>query len=221
MILLGFTNPALPGVYPVELTIKPKPGKRKRLRGSGYVRIIPDARPSVNPVALFSGPPGPPPPFLNPIYQTVGLGEPARQLGLYLWDANSVAFVGVDVSLTASPTYYQLIDATAAVVGEVWITPPDGAVSFTLSSVALPPGGPPSVEVPAFVTGVDVGLLGIQFTPDPLVTGDYEIEIDMFGGNETTLFVTVEDDDDDSDSDSGSDSDSDSDGDSDSDSDKR
>ena len=99
----------------------------------------------------------------------------------------------LDLIGTISPTYSQLVDAAAVVVGEVWITPPDGAVTFYLSSVALPPGGPPSVVVPAFVTGVSVGLLGIQFTPDSLVSGDYEIAISMKGGNETTLFVTVVD----------------------------
>jgi hypothetical protein len=41
------------------------------------------------------------------------------------------------------------------------------------------------------VTGVPVGLLGLQFTPDPWVAGDYEIAIAMKGGNEKKLFVTV------------------------------
>ena len=67
--------------------------------------------------------------------------------------------------------------------------------------------------VNAFATGLPVGLLGVQFTPDPWAAGDYEIAISMKGGNEATLFVTVEDDDDDSDSDSDGDSDSDSDSD--------
>ena len=82
--------------------------KEKILSGTGHIRIIPDARPSVNPISLFSGPPGPPPPFFNPLYQTLELGEPARQVGLYLWDAGSVPFIGVDVSPTPSRTYYQL-----------------------------------------------------------------------------------------------------------------
>jgi hypothetical protein len=191
LILLGFDNPGLPGVYPVELTIRPKPSGKKVHRGIAQVRIIPDARPSVNPVALFSGPPGPPPPFFNPIYQTVGLGEDARQVGLYLWDANSAAFTDVDLTATAQPSYYQLTDIGSNVVGEVFITAPSGAESYSLSSVPLPPGGPPSVQIPAFVTGVPVGVLGIQFSPDPWVHGDYEIAISMRGGNEKTLYVSV------------------------------
>ncbi len=90
-------------------------------------------------------------------------------------------------------------------VGDIRIEAPDDAENFSLSSVALPPGGPPSVEIPAFVTGpalgVTVGLLGVQLTPDPEESGDYEIEIRMIGGNRETLFVSVGDDDDDSDSD--------------------
>jgi hypothetical protein len=200
LLLRGFTNPALPGVYPVELTITKNSGKKskgskgsKSHSGTGHVRIIPDARPNVNPISLFSGPPGPPPPFFNPLYQTLELGEAARQVGLYLWAANSAAFTGVDVTPTPNPSYYQLTDAALAVVGEVWIIAPAGANAYSLSSVALPPGGPPSILASAFATGVDVGLLGIQFTPDSAVAGDYEIAISMKGGNETTLFVTVDD----------------------------
>ena len=207
LILRDFTNPALPGVYPVELTIKPNSGNsrkkgnpyrrlnfsgKKVFSGIGHVRIIPDARPSVNPASLFSGPAGPPPPFFNPIYQTLELGEPARRLGLYLWDYASEPFLGVDVSATDNPSYYHLTQG-ATVVGEVWITAPVGASTYSFGSVPLPPGGPPSFSVVAFGTGVPVGLLGVQFTPDPAVAGDYEIAIDMIGGNETTLFVTVED----------------------------
>jgi len=205
LILFGFDNPTVPGVYKFELTInreksnKSKKGKgskksgksKKTLTGSGSVRIIPDARPSVEPISFFSGPPGPPPPFYNPLYQTLELGDPARQVGLYLWDANDAPFVGVDIHSTLSPTYYQLVDAAAVVVGEIWITHPAGAIAFSLQSVGLVPGGPPSIAVPAFLTGLPVGLLGIQFNPDPWVTGDYEIAISMKNGNEKTLFVTV------------------------------
>ena len=200
LLLRGFTNPSLPGVYPVELTITRNSGKKsKKSKGSksdsgtGYVRIIPDARPNVDPISIFSGPPGPPPPFFNPLYQTLELGEAAHRVGLYLWDANSVPFAGVNVTATGNPTYYQLTDALGAVVGEVWITAPAGAIAYSFSSVGLPPGGPPSVIVSAFASGVPVGLLGVQFTPDPSVAGDYEIAISMKGGNEATLRVTVED----------------------------
>lgn len=209
LLLLGFNNPTKPGVYQFELTInrekskKRKKGKgskkskksKKTLIGTGSVRIIPDARPSVEPISVFSGSPGPPPPFYNPLYQTLELGESARQVGLYLWDADNAPFVGVDIQATSSPTYYQMIDAAAVVVGEIWITHPSGAMDFSLDSLDLRPeglpDGPPSVAVLAAVTRVPVGLLGIQFYPDLWVTGDYEIAISMKNGNEKTLFITV------------------------------
>lgn len=201
LLLRGFTNPALPGVYPVELTITRNSGKMskkskgsKRHSGTGHVRIIPDARPNVNPISLFSGPPGPPPPFFNPLYQTLELGEAAHRVGLYLWDAGSVPFAGIDVTATGNPTYYQLTDLVGDVVGEIWITAPAGAIAYSFASVNLTGAGdPPSVSVPAFATGIPVGLLGVQFTPDPAIAGDYEIAISMLGGNEATLRVTVED----------------------------
>jgi len=207
LLLRGFTNPAMAGVYPVEMTINRHSGKMSKKSkgskgskgnrarsGSGHVRIIPDARPSVNPISIFSGPPGPPPPFFNPLYQTLALGEAAHRVGLYLWDAGSVPFTGVNVTATGNPTYYQLTDDVGAVVGEVWITAPAGAIAYSFASVNLTPAGdPPSVSVPAFATGVPVGLLGVQFTPDPAVAGDYEVAISMKGGNETTLYVTVND----------------------------
>ena len=94
---------------------------------------------------------------------------------------------------TGNPTYYQLADAAGDVAGDIWITPPNGASGYSLDSVALGSGDPPSVSIPAFVTGVPVGLLGVQFTPDPSTLGDYSIAIAMRGGNEKTLFVTVAD----------------------------
>ncbi len=72
------------------------------------------------------------------------------------------------------------------------IQAPPGATNYGLITVMLPPGGPPSVGVPAFLTGVPVGLLGLQFFADPSVTGDYAIDVSMNGGNTERLFVTVE-----------------------------
>ena len=104
--------------------------------------------------------------------------------------ALAVAFLGVDVTPTAQRSYYELTSDTG-VVGDIWISAPAKAKQYSLSSVPLAPGGPPSVEIDAFVTGVPVGLLGIQFSPDPWAYGDYEIAISMRGGNEKTLYVSV------------------------------
>ena len=94
LALFGFRNPS-PGRYPVSITINSDPASDEVLSGVGFVQIIPKARPSVNAVSIFSGPPGPPPPFFNPLYQTVELGNDARQLGLYLWSKRSAPLLGV------------------------------------------------------------------------------------------------------------------------------
>jgi len=183
LVLFGFRNPS-PGRYPVEITIEPEPGA-DLLTGEGSVDIIPKARPSVNIVSLFSGPPGPPPPFFNPIYQTVAQGSDARRVGLYLWAKDSASFVGVDLSMT-NRNHGQLVDASGRTVGHAWIDAPRGAKDYELTTEG------PSTEVTAFVTGVPVGLLLVKFSPDPDVTGDYVIRLRLNNGNEERLFVTVE-----------------------------
>jgi hypothetical protein len=50
-----------------------------------------------------------------------------------------------------------------------------------------------STEMAAFVTGVPVGVLMVEFQTDPNVTGDYAIEIRMNNGNAETLFVSATD----------------------------
>jgi hypothetical protein len=193
LLLLGFKSPGS-GRYPVSLSIDPDgPGSDEAdtYSGIGYAEIIPKARPAVNVVSLFSGPPGPPPPFFNPFYQTVPQSDPvARRVGVYLWNHNSKAAVGVDLVMT-NPGHGRLVQK-GRTVGQVLIQAPPGAMNYSLNTVMLPLGGPPSVQIDAFATGVPVGLLGLQFFADPSVTGDYAIDVSMNGGNTERLFVTVE-----------------------------
>ena len=182
--LLDFLNPG-PGRYQISLTIDPDgPGGAYALSGVANVRIIPKARPSANVISLFSGPPGPPPPFFNPLYQTVPKGDLARQVGLYLWDRDSAPFVGVDLAMM-NPTHGRLVK-DGHTVGQVRIYAPSRARDFALNT-----SGPSTLIDAAFFTGVPVGFLLVQFQPDPNVTGDYAIEISMNNGNAQTLFVSV------------------------------
>ena len=172
-------------MYPISLTIQPDPALSDVLSGIGTVHIIPKARPSVNVVSLFSGPPGPPPPFFNPLYQMVPKGALARQAGLYLWGKDSAPFLEVDLEMS-NPTHGRLVKGRRT-VGHVWISPPHGASGFALDSLGE------STGVPAFVTGVPVGLLLVRFQPDPDVVGDYTIVVSMNNGNAQTMFVSVVD----------------------------
>lgn len=186
LILLDSVNPG-PGRYPVQITIDTDgAGPATSMTAIGHVKIIPRTRPSINIVSLFSGPPGPPPPFFNPIYQSTQLGNPARQAGFYLWGKDSEPVVNVDLVMT-NRRHGRLVNVTNnKTVGQVSIHAPAGARNFTLATM-----GPSMLEPTAFVTGVPVGVLITRFTPDPNVTGDYTIALQMNGGNTERLFVTV------------------------------
>jgi len=183
LALFGFRNPK-PGVYPVLLTIKPDPNSSETRSGVGHVHIIPKARPAVSAVSIFSGSPGPPPPFNNAIYQTVEEGDEANTVGLYLWDKLTKPFVGIDVQMT-NPNHGLLVSPRGSTVGQVQIHAPTGASAFSLTTEG------PSVLGSAFLTAVDVGILKTKFIPDPSVIGSYRLHFRMNNGNTQELFVRV------------------------------
>lgn len=94
----GIRNPG-PGRYPVSLAIDPDGTGTAVSSGVGWVQIIPKPRPAINVVSIFSGPPGPPPPFYNPLYQTLLAGAATPNMGLYLWNRDSASAVGVDLQM--------------------------------------------------------------------------------------------------------------------------
>ena len=183
LILLDFMNPPV-GTYEVSLEIDPDgpTGTDQAMMGVGSLKIIPRTRPSVNAVSIFSGPPGPPPPFFNPLYQTVEKGQTTRQTGLYLWGQDSEALVGVDLLMT-NRMRGQLLAEDGRTLGRVRVYAPHGARNFDVVTDG------PSAEMSAFVTGVPVGVLLVSLETDPNVAGSYAIEISMNNGNTETLFV--------------------------------
>ncbi len=183
LLLNGFENPR-PGRYEVGLTITPDgdvPGHT--LSGTGIVKIIPRARPSVNLVSVLSGNPGPPP-FKNVQHQTVDQGTDPDKVGLYLWDKDSTPFVGVDVVMS-NADHYRFVQG-GKTVGHVWIDAPAGAGNYTLST----PVGP---STPGFtaVTVLPTAHLITQFSPDPGTIGEYTLTFKMNNGNTQTQFVEV------------------------------
>jgi len=190
LLLNEFRNPEHPGRYRLRVTIQPDPSSDATYRGTGTVRIIPKARPSINVVSVFSGG-GPPPPFNNPIYQTVTPGDSGNDVGLYLWDkGSSVAdgvinpLLGVDLVMT-NARHGRLVMGDKT-VGHVRIRAPHRADEFALTT-----GGPSTLGTTA-VTGLDAGVLIVTFTTDPDVTGDYTIMLRMNNGNRQKLYVTAE-----------------------------
>ena len=180
--LKGFRNPG-PGMYPISMSIMDPSGDITH-SGIGTVHIIPNARPAVSAVSLFSGG-GPPPPFNNAIYQTVVQGESANRVGLYLWESRSKALVEADIEME-NPTHGRLVKSNGSTAGQVWISPPPGASDYMLETES------PSMEGIAFSSSVvKVGILLTTFTPDPNVLGDYTIAFKMNNGNTQYLFVEV------------------------------
>jgi hypothetical protein len=183
LALFGFTNPG-PGMYPISLSITPTEGGDTQ-SGTGYVHIIPKARPAVSAVSLFSGG-GPPPPFNNAIYQTVeqGQGNAANTVGLYLWESRRKALIGANIEMK-NLTHGRLVKSNGSTAGQVRISPPPGASDYILETEG------PSTAGSAFLSGVEVGILKTTFIPDPNVLGDYTIEIKMNNGNTQYLYVEV------------------------------
>lgn len=178
-ILTGFTNPG-PGSYPVMLTIDPNNGAAT-MSGAGTVQILSKARPSINAISVIN----PPPPWPNSIYQTVDLVETPLRWGFYLWDNNSVPYVGVDLR-QKNRNHYSMVDVRGRSVGQVTIDAPKGASGY---SIDTPEG--PSEKVDGVVLGIPTGLLIAQFHPDLTTPGDYTIRWRLNNGNEQHMFVTV------------------------------
>lgn len=183
LILNGFTNPGA-GRYQVGMTITPDPAfPSDTTSGTGTLKIIPRARPSVNIVNVLSGNPGPPP-FKNVQYQTVTQGVDPDKVGLYLWDKDSAPFIGVDLVMS-NPNHYRFV-LNKKTVGHVWIDAPDGASGYSLST-----DGESDGPIRAFATMIPTAFLITQFSPDPLTTGDYVITFKLNNGNEQQQFVEV------------------------------
>ncbi len=185
LALLGWTNPDSPGRYAVSLTIQPDPDSPDVLEGHGYVHISRRTKPTASVVSLFSGLPPGPPPLANPLYQTVAQGDSALPVGLYMWDASGDAFTGVDAR-KMNARWYRLVDGRRT-VGHVRIDAPRGARHHEFTTAG------PSTEATAFLTGVPVGVLITQFTPDPNVTGDYTVRVKMNGGTDERILISVVD----------------------------
>ena len=179
LLLLGFTNPH-PGTYWVEVEIRPDPATDEVLSGWGTVRILRQVRASINAISVIN----PPPPFPNPIHQTVAAGELPVTWGFYLWERGGDPSIGVELE-QRNERRYRIVDADGHRIGSVRIDAPAGAHGYSIDAA-------PSILVDGAVLGIPTGLMTAQFHPDPDTPGDYEITWRLRGGNEQHMFVTVE-----------------------------
>ncbi len=158
------------------------------MAGTGQLRIIPKARRSVDVVSVFSGG-GPPPPFHNPLYQTVVAGDDSLEVGLYLWDKGSSVARRSQSNARCRSGNDQRGARTLVhggrTVGHVSIAAPDGANEHVLST-----DGPSFLGTSA-VTSLPVGILITTLTKDPDVAGDYVVTFRLNGGNSAQYIVSA------------------------------
>lgn len=176
LLLPGFTNPRA-GTHRVGLAIQPDPSVDTVLTGRGHVAITRGIPASINAISVIN----PPPPFPNPIYQTVAADETPHLWGFYVWQHGGDPYVGVHLDQQSARRYW-IVDADGEKIGSVRIRAPKGAASYWIDADA-------SVEVNGAVLGIPTGLLLAQFHPD--TPGDYEIIWRMRRGNDQHMFVTA------------------------------
>jgi hypothetical protein len=183
LLLNSFRNPSRADYYWADVTIDPDPTlSGDEITDRVWVQILPDARPSVNLVQILSGNP-PPPPFKNVQFQESYTGQLPDPVGFYLWDWDSVPFVGVNIEMV-SPSSYRLVQ-NGREVGHISVHAPSGASGYTLESTG------PSVEVPAFATSSPTGAFVLQLHPDPDAVGEYHVRIRIHAGNQVPFFLDV------------------------------
>jgi len=181
----GFRNPDQPGVYPIQLEIRPDPASDLVMLARTSVRIVPRSDPHLGVLSTVNG--SPPPPFPNSIFQRVSLDDgPAHLLtwGLYLWAKDARPLVGAEI-LMVQRNIGLIVDSTGQPVGRVQIRPPSGAQSHHLEAA-------PSIPALALLSAQPTGLMHANFTPDPVANGLYQITFSLFGGSRQDFFVTVE-----------------------------
>lgn len=180
LLLPGFANPPA-GTHRVELTIQPDLAADTVLTGSGDVTIHGGVPASINAISVVN----PPPPFPNPVYQTVAPDTTLHLWGFYLWQHGGDPHIGVHL-IQESAQRYQVVDAAGDEIGSVSIRAPQEAADASLDADASF-----EVEVEGAVLGISAGLLRAQFHPDPDTPGDYEIIWRLLRGNDQHMFVTV------------------------------
>ena len=181
--LLGFTNPAQPGSYRLDVEIQPDPNEAHVLTGHGKASIRHQIKANVSSVSLANG--SPPPPFPNTLFQDIESGDPSLTMMLYLWARDLVPLVGA--SFENGPQGHRLIvDADGKPIGQVVVRAPHPARNWSLDSFG------PAEAASAFITGYDTAVMRAVLHTDPAVSGTFLVTFRLFGGNSTTHRINTE-----------------------------
>jgi hypothetical protein len=202
LITNGLTNPA-PGNYRISVDAQTGPGGAWET-GSGLVKIIPQARPSINVTSVFvkalagllpggpaCGPGTLPPNPANPVYQNTAVGAAAPYTWTFLlWGSDSEPLDDVILEWTSAKRARILRDN--ATIGHVDIDAPRGASGYGLQVNPLGcPTWMPGAPVIGGTPGIGpqpVGRLDIRFTAGDM-PGTYTTTLSLNNGNTVQMFV--------------------------------
>ncbi len=127
--------------------------------------------------------PNPGPPFPNTLYQQVAAGDESLTMRFFICDRNGDPIVGADIVMNG--WVGDIVDITGRRIGQVRVSPPPGARDFAIVTDG------PSIMAPAFVSGINTGILNVRLQTDPASTGDYEVIFRLLNGNSRTHRITA------------------------------
>lgn len=179
LIAFGFVNPQRPGNHRVHVSIQPDPNDPTTMNGTGTVRILAKPEATIVPNSQANTPP----PFPNTLYQQVTAGDESLTMRFFMWDRSGDAIVGADIVMNGRVG--DIIDNTGRRIGQVRVSPPPGARDFAIVTDG------PSTMAPAFVSGINTGVLDVRLRTDAASTGDYEVTFRLLNGNSRTHWITV------------------------------
>lgn len=173
----GFQNPG-PGGYTVS--VDHVRGGNTILSGTGRIRILPSARPSIN---LFT-------PGQNQLLQSADPG-PILPWTFLVWDKHEMPFMNIELANGNNGHY--LMQQNGKTVGHVRIVAPPGASDFSIAKtneftsptplIGLGPGSAPPPMTQRYTFQLDLGG-----SPSD---GCYATTFSLNNGNAWTLYVGV------------------------------
>lgn len=190
LIFNGFRNPMRPGPYRIRVEVETDGTVE---RGTAYLRIRPNIRPSINVTSVFDVPADDPnggnPPNPNFIYQQTSPGAAAPLTWNFLmWDTDGVPFTDVEI-VQKNPRGGRLV-RNGATVGRFTIHAPAGAIGQQLMSLGPSVASGTPVIGMTFQPPLMTGRLRASFTAGSM-PGRYVTDIRLNNGNRINMFVDV------------------------------
>jgi hypothetical protein len=190
LIFNGFRNPMRPGPYRIRVEVETDGTVE---RGTAYLRIRPNIRPSINVTSVFDVPADDPnggnPPNPNFTYQQTTPGAAIPLIwNFLLWDTDGAPFTDVDI-VQINPRGGRLV-RNGGTVGRFTIQAPAGAIGQQLMSLGPSAASGTPVIGMTFQPPLMNGRLRASFTAGSM-PGRYVTNIRLNNGNRIDMFVDV------------------------------